>query len=108
MFGRSWKRRAAIYARAVSEKETPKSAPRRRPAATPAVQEDAKPAAKRSKTEMVRKILQRMEDKLSKDDVKATLGDYIRLVQLEKELKDEEPREIKVTWIEPAKTESEE
>ena len=57
---------------------------------------------------MVRKILQRMEDKLSKDDVKATLGDYIRLVQLEKELKDEEPREIKVTWIEPAKTESEE
>jgi hypothetical protein len=57
---------------------------------------------------MVQKILERMEDKLSHADVKATLTDYIRLVQLEKELKEEEPREIKVTWIEPAKTESEE
>lgn len=56
----------------------------------------------------MQKILERVEDKLKHDDVKATLGDYIRLVQLEKELEDEEPREIKVTWIEPAKTESEE
>ena len=31
--------------------------------------------------------------------VKATLGDYIRLVQLRRELGDEEPREIKVTWV---------
>lgn len=66
-----------------------------------------KPKAKRSKAEVVQKILERMEDKLSHDDVKATLGDYIRLVQLEKELEDDEPREIKVTWIEPPKTESE-
>ena len=67
-----------------------------------------KPRAKKSKAEVVQKILKRMEQKLSKEDVKATLGDYIRLVQLEKELEDEEPREIKVTWIEPAKTESDE
>ena len=38
--------------------------------------------------------------------MKATLGDYIRLVQLQKELDDEEPKEIKVTWVEPEKTES--
>jgi hypothetical protein len=28
------------------------------------------------------------------------LGDYVKLVQMLKELEDEEPREIKVTWIE--------
>jgi len=36
------------------------------------------------------------------DKMKATLGDYIRLVQLHKELDDESPKEIRVTWVEPA------
>jgi len=36
------------------------------------------------------------------DEMKATMGDYIRLVQLHKELDDESPKEIKVTWVEPA------
>ena len=55
---------------------------------------------------MVKKILKNMEAKLSGDDAKATLGDYIRLVQFEKELREGEPREIKVTWVEPKPTES--
>lgn len=33
--------------------------------------------------------------------MKASLGDYIRLVQLRKELEEDEVREIKVTWVEP-------
>ena len=53
---------------------------------------------------MVKKILKKMEAKLSGDDAKATLGDYIRLVQFEKELQEGEPREIKVTWVEPETT----
>lgn len=57
---------------------------------------------------MVQEIRKRVEARLANDDVKATLGDYIRLVQLEKELEENEPREIKVTWIEPVKTESQE
>ena len=47
-----------------------------------------------------------MESKLSQADAKATLGDYIRLVQLQKELEEEQPREIKVSWIESEGTES--
>ena len=47
-----------------------------------------------------------MEDKLGAPDVKATFGDFIRLLQLQKELQVDEPREIKVTWIEPSETES--
>lgn len=47
------------------------------------------------------RIRKRMEAKLSKSDAKVTLGDYIRLVQLEKTLEEDEPREIKVTWVNP-------
>jgi hypothetical protein len=35
--------------------------------------------------------------------MKASLADYIRLVQLEKELEADEPREIKVTWVDRKK-----
>lgn len=55
---------------------------------------------------MVEKIRKRVEKRLSESDVKASLGDYIRLVQLEKELEAEEPKEIKVTWVNPEEKES--
>ena len=55
----------------------------------------------------VKSMLTKIETKMSGGDIKATLGDYIRLVQLQKELDDESPKEIKVTWVEPAETGSE-
>ena len=55
---------------------------------------------RRSQAEVVRQMLKNVEEKLSKEDAKATLADYIRLVQLKKELEEDEPREIRVTWIE--------
>ncbi len=58
-----------------------------------------------SRAEVVKKILRRVEQKLSGGDVKPSLGDYIRLVQLHKELDEESPKEIKVTWVEPDGTE---
>lgn len=53
-----------------------------------------------SQAEVVAAIRKKVESKLRKD-AKATLGDYIRLVQLQKDLEADEPREIKVTWIDP-------
>jgi hypothetical protein len=53
---------------------------------------------------VVKKLLKKVEQKLSGDEVKASLGDYIRLVQLQKELEDEPPKEIKVTWVKPEET----
>jgi hypothetical protein len=38
---------------------------------------------------------------LSGKDAKASLGDYIRLVQLQKELEEDEPRDIEVRWVDP-------
>jgi hypothetical protein len=50
---------------------------------------------------VVKKLLKSMEKKLGGKDAKASLGDYIRLVQFQKELDEEAPKEIKVTWVEP-------
>jgi Arc/MetJ-type ribon-helix-helix transcriptional regulator len=60
----------------------------------------AKENERRSQAEVVRKLLKKVEEKLGGADVKVTLADYIRLVQLKKELEEDEPREIRVTWIE--------
>ena len=50
----------------------------------------------------MKRILSEVEKKIDAGEVKASLGDYIRLVQLHKELDEEQqPREIKVTWVEP-------
>jgi hypothetical protein len=56
---------------------------------------------KKTQAAVVEKLLKNVEQKLEGEDVKATLGDYIRLVQLQQELEDEEPRDIKVTWVDP-------
>lgn len=53
----------------------------------------------------VAKLLHRLEATMETDTPKASFGDFIRLVQLERELADEEtPREIRVTWVEPPAT----
>jgi hypothetical protein len=48
-----------------------------------------------------------MEDKLREADFKPSLADFLRLVQLEQETGEEEPKEIKVTWVEPDKSSTE-
>ena len=50
---------------------------------------------------MVEWIIERVEQKLGEGDVKATVSDYIRLVQLQKELEEAEPRDIEVRWVDP-------
>ena len=50
-------------------------------------------------------MLERVGQKLGKGEVKATLGDYIRLLQLQREIEEEEPAEITVRWVDPEETE---
>ena len=56
---------------------------------------------------MVEELIEKVEKKLGSGDVKATVGDYIRLVQLQKELEDEEVKEIEVRWVDPEDPEPE-
>ena len=46
-------------------------------------------------------VVTKMKGKITADEFKPTLADFLRLVQLEKEIGEEEPKEIKVTWVEP-------
>ena len=55
---------------------------------------------KETRAEVIEKILCNVEKKMSAENVKATLGDYIKLLQLAKEIGGEPKTEIKVTWIE--------
>lgn len=59
---------------------------------------------RRTKTQRrVKKLLAAMENNLNGKELKFTLADFIRLTQLERELEQEEqPKEIIVTWKEPA------
>jgi hypothetical protein len=56
---------------------------------------------------VLKRLLKNVEKKLSGKEMKATLGDYIKLVQLQKELDEEQqPKEIRVTWVEAEETKS--
>jgi hypothetical protein len=73
---------------------------------TSSTQDDARDRRDTSRANMVEKAIHSIEAKLGSTDVKATFGDFIRLLQLQKELQIDQPREIKVTWIDPSETES--
>ncbi|MDP8990577.1 MAG: hypothetical protein M3N41_10930, partial [Acidobacteriota bacterium] len=53
------------------------------------------------RAQVIKGVLEKIEKEMGGDKMKATMGDYIRLVQLHKELDEESPKEIKVTWVEP-------
>jgi hypothetical protein len=61
--------------------------------------------SKSSASPVVDKVIEKFEEKLEKEEVKVSVGDYIRLVQLRQEMKAEEPKEVKATWVEPAEKE---
>ncbi|HXE06005.1 MAG TPA: hypothetical protein VN579_08470 [Bryobacteraceae bacterium] len=68
----------------------------------PKIETATKTADAGGQAQAVKNMLTKIETKMKGDQMKATLGDYIRLVQLHKELDDESPKEIRVTWVEAA------
>jgi hypothetical protein len=61
-----------------------------------------------SRRRRIGRLLSEIEKRLDIENTKVTLGDFIRLTQLERELEGEEqPREIIVTWQDPAEKRSE-
>jgi hypothetical protein len=47
-------------------------------------------------------VLKKMEEKFGMAEFKPSLADYLKLVQLEKEIGEEGTREITITWVEPS------
>jgi hypothetical protein len=78
-----------MAARVSREKKAPKAEPARR--------------RRGSRKQRISRLLRDIEGRLDLKTSKVTLADFIRLTQLERELEeDEQPREIIVTWKEPA------
>lgn len=50
--------------------------------------------------------MKQFEKRLENEDVKPTVGDYLKLMQIEKELDRDEAKEIKVTWVDQEESES--
>jgi hypothetical protein len=66
---------------------------------------ESKPAgrAPKNRKKLIRTLLRKIEKEFKNKETKATMADYIRLTQLERELEDQEqPREIIIRWSEPA------
>lgn len=55
-------------------------------------------------SEVLTHALDDLDERVKSKEFKLTLGDYLKLLQLEKELEEVGPKEIKVTWIDPAAT----
>lgn len=56
--------------------------------------------AKGSRAEVIGRILKKLETQfLQQEEVKGTVADYLRLIQVMKEMGDERPREIEITWV---------
>jgi hypothetical protein len=69
--------------------------------------EGTAPKETKSRKERIRDLLSVMETKLTANADKATVADFIRLTQLERELEqDEQPGKVVVTWKESPETET--
>jgi len=53
-------------------------------------------------SEALEKAIKAVETRILAEDFKPTMAEYLKLIQLEKELKQDDAKEIKVTWVEPA------
>jgi hypothetical protein len=59
--------------------------------------------APKNRKRLIRRLLRKIEKEFKDKDTRATMADYIRLTQLERELEEEEqPREIIIRWSDPA------
>jgi len=61
---------------------------------------------RKHRARIVRKAIESIEAKLGTPEMKPTLADLVRLLQIEKELDADEPREVRVRWVESDTTES--
>ncbi len=48
----------------------------------------------------VRGLLELLRDRIAQADAKTSVADYIRMLQLYRELEGERPKEIRVRWVE--------
>jgi hypothetical protein len=57
-------------------------------------------------SETLDRAIKSVEERIQAKDFKPTIAEFLKLVQLSKELAQDDVKEIRVTWVEPAVTSS--
>jgi hypothetical protein len=57
-------------------------------------------------SETLDRAIKSVEGRIQANDFKPTIAEFLKLVQLSKELAQDDVKEIRVTWVEPAVTSS--
>lgn len=57
-------------------------------------------------SETLDRAIKSVEERIQAHDFKPTIAEFLKLVQLSKELAQDDVKEIRVTWVEPAVTSS--
>lgn len=64
--------------------------------------EDKSPEPEPASTiDILDRAINSIQKRFSSEGMKATVGEFIRLLEVQKQLQADQPKEIKVTWIEP-------
>ena len=61
---------------------------------------DKKPSVPRTKAKLVEKAIKNVALKVLGTELKASVGDLVRLLELNKEIEREMPVDVQVTWVE--------
>ncbi len=52
-------------------------------------------------SDTLERAIQSVEERIQANDFKPTIAEFLKLVQLSKELAQDDVKEIRVTWVEP-------
>ncbi len=87
--------------RSATKKAVAKKAVAKKVAPSPRLK--TKPGTRAREGELIARAIKSVEERLKSAKLTPSIGDYIRLVQLQKDMGFQQPRQVTVTWIEPEK-----
>ncbi len=61
-------------------------------------------AETKTKADVIRKAIEIFEKKFDAANIKITASEYIRLLELQQQLNEVKPREIRIRWVQPSET----
>ena len=58
----------------------------------------------KTKADVIREAIKIFEEKFKSANIKITASEYIRLLELQQQMNEEKPREIRIRWVQPSET----
>jgi hypothetical protein len=58
----------------------------------------------KTKADVIREAIKIFEEKFKSANIKITASEYIRLLELQQQINEVKPREIRIKWVQPSET----